>query len=248
LGSLEGTSTVGGVVPKTVVPMVTFNQFWTAVHDEIFVFLKALDGVLLWKPAQLDELFEKLVQEIFKGNSESIWQKDDLKNLLVDRTSQNPQKKKIKDVYIIGKIGPAAAGAPDTTAAAGSPATTAAAGTPGTTAAAGSPATTAAAGTPGTIAAACVHDLACLPSNIVCAWKVAEGGFYNYAGNLTCLTVESALSSCIVVAVSPPTTSSPRLQPDMIFCSDGCGSTGAGVYAPSPHPQGPQDLSQHTAV
>jgi hypothetical protein len=210
--------------------MVTFNQFWTAVHDEIFVFLKALDGVLLWKPAQLDELFEKLVQEIFKGNSESIWQKDDLKNLLVDRTSQNPQKKKIKDVYIIGKIGPAAAGAPDTTAAAGSPATTAAA------------------GTPGTIAAACVHDLACLPSNIVCAWKVAEGGFYNYAGNLTCLTVESALSSCIVVAVSPPTTSSPRLQPDMIFCSDGCGSTGAGVYAPSPHPQGPQDLSQHTAV
>ena len=44
-------------------------------------------------------------------------------------------------------------------------------------------------------------DIAFLPHDIMCALKVAKGGFVNYDGEQIRLTVDQLLSSCIVVAM-----------------------------------------------
>lgn len=148
---------------------VRFQEFWTAVHQEIFFFMGALDGLLIWKPLQLDNSLDKLVQTFYSRpclEQSSIMKPDELKKLLVECTdSQDEIAVHQKDYYIIGKIDHVA---PDMTAA----------------------------------------TLAFLPPNILCALKVARGGFYNYAGGKISWTSETLpLASCIVVSVVPHKTS-----------------------------------------
>jgi hypothetical protein len=45
------------------------------------------------------------------------------------------------------------------------------------------------------------EDAAFLPANIVRALKVAKGGFYDYAGMKTDLTIKEATASCIIAAI-----------------------------------------------